>query len=104
MSSPTPLQPESEKEQLHRLIIENRSEDGSIDRSDQSAMADEIQAYIQANYISKEAVRAAVDGKRISWMKHKAEFKFDSSPETLKRIWNHMIDDISNSLGLGEDK
>lgn len=30
------------REQLHRLIIENQSEDGSIDRSDQSAMADEI--------------------------------------------------------------
>lgn len=34
--------PSSLREQLHRLIIENQSEDGSIDRSDQSAMSDAI--------------------------------------------------------------
>lgn len=32
----------SEHDKLHRLIIENQSIDGSIDISDQGAMADEI--------------------------------------------------------------
>lgn len=35
---------QSVREQLHRLIIENRSEDGSIPPADQSVMADEILA------------------------------------------------------------
>jgi hypothetical protein len=35
------------KQQLHRLIIENRDETGAIDPSDQSAMADEILAIFQ---------------------------------------------------------
>ena len=127
----TPLQPESEKE-LEALIAKRieiattktKSDDPIVQiawlaqgidlwhRSDKKRghspekaigyIISSITRHIQANYISKDRVRAAVEGKRIEWMKHEAEFKFDSSPETLKRIWNHMIDNISNSLGLGE--
>jgi hypothetical protein len=55
MSQPNPNQ--SVKEQLHRLIIENRSEDGSIPSADQSAMADELLTLL--DQISAERETAA---------------------------------------------
>ena len=55
-------------EELDRLIIENQSEDGSIDISDQEAMADEIMAWHTRKL--KEAVRE--EWKLISEVAHSA--------------------------------
>lgn len=52
--------PNNLDEQLSRLIIENQSEDGSIDISDQRAMKDEILELIQA-YTDKAVKEARIE-------------------------------------------
>ncbi len=50
MTTMTPTEQDNElREKLDRLIIENQSEDGSIDISDQRAMRDEILDLITAD-------------------------------------------------------
>lgn len=56
---------QSELDELDRLIIENQSEDGSIDISDQRSMRDEIVAYITANYTTNSEVERLLRKARI---------------------------------------
>lgn len=56
---------QSELDELDRLIIENQSEDGSIDISDQRSMRDEIVAYITANYTTNSEVERLLREARI---------------------------------------
>ena len=57
----TPIEQDNElREKLDRLIIENQSEDGSIDISDQRAMRDEILELITADR-KRVALEARID-------------------------------------------
>lgn len=57
----TPIKQDKElREKLDRLIIENQSEDGSIDISDQRAMRDEIMQLAIA-YGERVALEARID-------------------------------------------
>lgn len=42
---------------------------------------------------TREARIDELDKIKIEWMNHLPEFKFDSSPETFKRLWNSNIDE-----------
>lgn len=63
--------------------------------------ADAIRTHNEAKtalqtYVQQEVLKGRIDEldkARITWLKHTKDFMFDSSPETLKRVWNGMVDD-----------
>ena len=62
------------REKLDRLIIENQSEDGSIDISDQRAMRDEIMQLITADR-ERVALEARIDElENNKWLPNEAKW------------------------------
>lgn len=87
------------REELHRLIIENQSEDGSIDISDQKAMADEICALIHrvdndAHLIGFKNGKFASVSFMKGWVKNKAPVTNIQNIEPLKNGQYIKVDNI----------
>jgi hypothetical protein len=73
------------REQLHRLIIENQSDDGSIDISDRSAMADEILELI-ATYTQRKEIEARIDEVASNICCHHSQNHNEECPHITNRL------------------